>query len=66
MGISTFLFFVFNYLLTSIPIVIYNPYAITNIRILTIPIEDFFYNFSMLFLYLFFYLKSKKIFSKGY
>jgi lycopene cyclase domain-containing protein len=54
------LFFVFNYFLTSIPVVLYNPYAITNIRILTIPIEDFLYNFSMLTLYLAVYLNVKK------
>jgi len=48
----TFLFLIFNYFLTSLPILIYNPQAILNIRVLTIPIEDFFYNFSLLTLYL--------------
>jgi len=48
-------FLIFNYLLTSIPIVTYNSAAIWNIRITTIPLEDFFYNFSMLSFYLLVY-----------
>jgi lycopene cyclase domain-containing protein len=55
------LFIIFNYILTSIPIVIYNPETITNIRITTIPIEDFFYNFSLITLYLIVYEKTKKL-----
>jgi len=50
------LFFIFNYFLTALPIVIYSPNSILNIRILTIPFEDFFYNFCMLTLYLAVYL----------
>lgn len=50
-------FFIFNYLLTSIPVVLYNPKAIWNIRITTIPLEDFIYSPVMLFLYYFFYRK---------
>lgn len=59
-------FVIFNYLLTSIPIVTYNPNAIWggdglwNGRFFTIPIEDFFYNFSMLSFYLLIYLFFKK------
>ncbi|UCE36935.1 MAG: lycopene cyclase domain-containing protein [Thermoplasmata archaeon] len=49
-------FFIMNYLLTSIPIVLYNSEAIWNIRITTIPAEDFFYNFAMLSFYLMVYL----------
>jgi lycopene cyclase domain-containing protein len=41
-------FLMVNYLLTSLPIVTYNPEAFSNIRITTIPLEDFFYSFSML------------------
>ncbi len=48
-------FMIFNYLLTSIIIVHYNPEAIWGIRVTTIPLEDFFYNFSMLSFYLLFY-----------
>jgi lycopene cyclase domain-containing protein len=68
--ISFFAFIIFNYLLTSIPIVTYNPEAIWggtvqqvwNGRFITIPYEDFFYNFSMLSFYLLVYrhFKNKK------
>jgi lycopene cyclase domain-containing protein len=53
------LFILFNYFLTSLPVVIYSQSAITGIRFLTIPLEDFFYNFTMLSLYLAFYLWAK-------
>jgi len=62
-------FIIFNYLLTSIPIVLYNSNAIWgnmqawNGRIFTIPVEDFFYNFSMLSFYLLVYIYFKKRFS---
>ncbi len=58
--ITFILFLIFNYILTSIPIVTYNPSTITNIRITTIPLEDFFYNFALLTLYLTVYENSKK------
>jgi lycopene cyclase domain-containing protein len=45
------LFCVFNFVLTALPVVVYNPNAILNIRVGTIPIEDFFYNFTLLTLY---------------
>ncbi|MCX7876117.1 MAG: lycopene cyclase domain-containing protein [Melioribacteraceae bacterium] len=48
-------FFVVNYILTSLPIVSYSSNAIWNIRIITIPLEDFFYSFSLLSFNLFFY-----------
>ena len=41
-------FLMVNYFLTSLPVVTYNPEAFSNIRITTIPLEDFFYSFSML------------------
>jgi len=53
-------FFVMNYLLTSTPIVLYNSDAIWNIRVTTIPAEDFFYNFGMLSFYLIVYLLFKE------
>ncbi len=53
-------FFIVNYILTSLPIVLYNPDAIWGIRITTIPFEDFFYSFSMLSLYLLVYLIFKE------
>lgn len=54
------LFVIFNFLLTSY-VVSYNPEAILNFRILTIPVEDFLYNIAMLLAYLFVYEKAKKI-----
>jgi lycopene cyclase domain-containing protein len=53
------LFILFNYFLTSLPVVIYNPSAVSGIRFLTIPVEDFFYNFTMMSGYLVFYLWAK-------
>jgi len=57
--ISYIPFLIVNYILTSLPIVTYNEEAIWGIRILTIPLEDFFYSFSMLSFYLIVYLKAK-------
>ncbi|HPN38118.1 MAG TPA: lycopene cyclase domain-containing protein [Melioribacteraceae bacterium] len=54
-------FFVVNYLLTSIPIVEYSSSAILNIRVITIPIEDFFYSFSLISLYISFYEMSLRV-----
>lgn len=53
-------FFIVNYILTSLPIVSYSPDAIWKIRITTIPLEDFFYSFSLLSFNLFFYLLLKE------
>jgi lycopene cyclase domain-containing protein len=49
------LFFIFNSLLTGFPVVVYGDKFILGLRIGTIPIEDFFYNFSMLGFYLLIY-----------
>ncbi len=57
--ISYFPFVIVNYILTSLPIVTYNEEAIWGIRIFTIPLEDFFYSFSMLSFYLIVYIKAK-------
>ena len=59
-------FIIFNYLLTSLIVVYYNPQAICggdgawNGRFITIPFEDFFYNFSMLSFYLLVYVYFKR------
>jgi lycopene cyclase domain-containing protein len=53
------LFILFNYFLTSLPVVIYSPLAVSGVRFLTIPLEDFFYNFTMMSVYLVFYLWAK-------
>jgi lycopene cyclase domain-containing protein len=51
-AVTFMLFFIFNFLLTSLPIVEYSDLATTGLRVTTIPIEDFMFNFSMLTLYL--------------
>lgn len=38
-------FLIFDYILTSIPIISYDPESITGIKLLTIPVEDLFYNY---------------------
>lgn len=48
MGISYAAFLVVNGILTAVPVVLYGPQAIWGIRVITIPLEDFFYNFSLL------------------
>jgi lycopene cyclase domain-containing protein len=53
-------FFIVNYVLTSLPVVLYSQNAIWGIRITTIPIEDFFYSFSLLSLNLLMYLYAKE------
>ncbi len=67
--ISFIPFIIFNYLLTSLIVVYYNPIAIWggdglwNGRFITIPFEDFFYNFSMLSFYgmVYIYFKNRWI-----
>ncbi len=54
------LFLIFNYILTSTPVVLYSQNAITGFRITTIPIEDFLFNYSMLTNYLTVYLLAFK------
>jgi lycopene cyclase domain-containing protein len=48
-------FLIFNSVLTALPVVEYNSAAIWGVRVGTIPLEDFFYNFSMLSFYVLFY-----------
>lgn len=60
MLISYVPFLVFNGILTSLPVVKYNKNQIIGLRIINIPLEDFFYNFIMLGWYFFFF----NIFSK--
>ena len=60
--ISYLPFLIVNYILTSLPIVTYNSNAIWGNRFLTIPLEDFFYSFSMIAFWLFVYfIADKKI-----
>ena len=65
----TWLFLVLSYLpflavngvLTSLPVVGYNPEAIWGVRAFSIPLEDFFYNFGMLAAYLLVFRSMKTI-----
>jgi lycopene cyclase domain-containing protein len=41
-------FLIFNGILTSVPLVVYNDAEIWGVRVYTIPVEDFFYSFSLL------------------
>jgi len=59
--IGTLLFFTINYILTSLPVVIYRPSAILGNRFFTIPFEDFLYNFILLSSYYIIYIAAKKI-----
>jgi lycopene cyclase domain-containing protein len=51
-AVSYITFLVVNGILTGLPIVVYGEAATTGIRVATIPIEDFFYNFGLLGFYL--------------
>jgi len=55
-GVCCVAFVLFDGLCTALPTLWYNPKAVTGIRIGSIPLEDFFYNFSYLGLTLSFYL----------
>ena len=57
-------FLIVNYVLTSVPIVTYNPEAFWNIRLTTIPLEDFIYSFSMIALWILFYELGKSLLRK--
>ncbi|MCH4814726.1 MAG: lycopene cyclase domain-containing protein [Saccharolobus sp.] len=60
-GLSYIPFLVFDYFLTSDPIVVYGPHSILGIRFITIPIEDFIYSFSMITLYTLFYKRGNRL-----
>jgi len=64
-GIVIVPFTIFNYLLTSLPVVTYASSAIWNVRGLTIPAEDFFFNFSMLSFHAGVYIFVKSRLNKG-
>ncbi|MCF7953938.1 MAG: lycopene cyclase domain-containing protein, partial [Spirochaetales bacterium] len=62
-GLSLIAFLLINGILTGLPIVLYNPEAIWGLRIITIPLEDVFYNISMLGFYLTFYIFFTSLFN---
>ncbi len=64
-GLSYIPFLLFDYFLTSDPVVIYGPNSILGIRFITIPVEDFIYSFSMLTLYTVFYTRGNKLWMKA-
>jgi lycopene cyclase domain-containing protein len=47
-GLTYIPFLIFNGVLTSVPLVVYNDAEIWGSRVYTIPVEDFFYSFSLL------------------
>lgn len=55
-------FFIINYFLTSIPVVWYNENEIIGLRLISIPVEDLFYHFTLTTFYLlvYKYFQSKK------
>ncbi len=55
MGMTSLLTLVFNFYLTSRPVVLYNPLYNLNMRILSIPIEDFIYSICLISLMLILY-----------
>lgn len=62
--VCTMLFAIFNHVLTSLPVVSYSTQAIIGVRVGTIPIEDFFYNYSLLSSYLLIYHFAEKKWAK--
>lgn len=62
--LSVVAFLLVNSILTGLPIVLYNSEAIWGVRIFSIPLEDLFYNTSMLGFYLTSYVTCKKVFLK--
>jgi lycopene cyclase domain-containing protein len=60
LGICYVPFVIINSVLTALPVVEYNNEAIWGLRVGTIPIEDFFYNYAMLSFYLLVYRIGRK------
>lgn len=58
-------FLIANGVLTALPIVQYGDEAIWGVRVYTIPIEDFFYNFGMLGFYLLLYRRFSGLSNTG-
>lgn len=65
LGLTYIPFLIFDYFLTSLPVVIYGFHSILGIRIFTIPIEDAIYSFSMINFYTLFYRKGVKLWNSA-
>lgn len=65
LGLTYIPFLIFDYFLTSLPVVIYGSHSILGIRIFTIPIEDAIYSFSMINFYTLFYRKGVKLWNSA-
>lgn len=63
-AVSYLPFFVVNYFLTSLPVVEYSKKAIWGLRIITIPLEDLLYSYSLISFWLFTYLIFKNYLNK--
>lgn len=63
-ALSFVAFFIVNGILTGLPVVLYSPEHILGTRVLSIPVEDFLYNLSMLGFYLISYLTCKNFFHR--
>lgn len=63
-GFSFLAFLIMNSILTGIPIVSYDPAQFSQIRIGTIPLEDFFYNYLLLTSYAVFFKKFTEVFGE--
>jgi lycopene cyclase domain-containing protein len=61
-AISFIPFLIFNFVLTYIPVVVYSPNSIWGMKIISIPVEDFFYSYSMISFWILLYsIKENKI-----
>ncbi|MCI2415618.1 MAG: lycopene cyclase domain-containing protein [Candidatus Aramenus sp.] len=64
-GLTYVPFFVFDYFLTSLSVVVYGPHSIVGVRITTIPVEDAVYSFSTMNLYTSFYRVGGRVWNKA-
>lgn len=61
LGLLILMMLIFNGYLTGRPVVIYDPAYQLDLRILSIPLEDFFYGFSLIYLNIIIFEKLKEV-----
>jgi len=61
LGVVTLFILIFNGYLTARPVVLYDESYMLGFRIFTIPVEDFFYGYTLVFLTLIFYEKFRRM-----